>query len=175
MVAYAGSCLWDFLTGELPYLRCPKAPTQLVISYTVTPDAKEQLLTYYDDELASYEVQYNAYWIWLDEDVRGFELVLFSVLVWRITLLQRLLSVTILIRCGPFMIATSVLVTLLILLLFVRSILYVREILQLMNSTFSCLLSDVSLILLVHRYLLAHVKSVWVRRLTLSFVAHITS
>jgi hypothetical protein len=175
MVAYAGSCLWDFLTGKLPYLRCPKAPTQLVISYTVTPDAKEQLLTYYDDQLASYEVQYNAYWIWLDEDVRGFELVLFSVLVWRITLLQRLLSVTILIRCGPFMIATSVLVTLLILLLFVRSILYVREILQLMNSTFSCLLSDVSLILLVHRYLLAHVKSVWVRRLTLSFVAHITS
>jgi hypothetical protein len=107
------------------------------------------------------------------ELIRMLELVLFSLVVWTIALLSRLLSVIVLIRCEPFfVIVTSVLVTLHILLLFIWSSPYVRVILSLMSSAVKCLLSGVSLILLDHICLLSLVLSVLVRRLTLS-LSHI--
>jgi hypothetical protein len=65
-----GLRLWDFLMGELP---CPPsllAPGQLVISEKTTTAEKEQLLTDYEDRLASYESQFHAYKTWLDDDAR---------------------------------------------------------------------------------------------------------
>jgi hypothetical protein len=65
-----GLCFLDFLTSELPFPSCPKAPAQPVISDRVTPKTKEQLLADYDDQLASYETQCSVYRIWLDKDAR---------------------------------------------------------------------------------------------------------
>lgn len=50
-----GLRLWNFLSRELPCPPCPKASTKHVILNMVTPKAKDQLLTYYDNQLASYE------------------------------------------------------------------------------------------------------------------------
>jgi hypothetical protein len=47
------------------------ALVQPMISNKVTPKTKEQLLADYDGHLASYEAQYNAYRIWMDEDARA--------------------------------------------------------------------------------------------------------
>jgi hypothetical protein len=63
-----GLRLWDFLTGELPCPPSPSAPTQPMISGKTTAIEKEQLLTDYEDRLASYESQLHAYMTWLDED-----------------------------------------------------------------------------------------------------------
>jgi hypothetical protein len=62
--------LWEILTGELP---CPppSAPAQPVISEKTTAAEKERLIVDYDDRLASYESQFRAYRIWLDEDSRA--------------------------------------------------------------------------------------------------------
>jgi hypothetical protein len=62
---------WDFLTGELPYPPSPSAPAQPVISEKTTAAEKERLLADYEDRLASYESQFHAYRIWLDEDARA--------------------------------------------------------------------------------------------------------
>jgi hypothetical protein len=122
-----GLRLCDFLTGKLLYPPRPKAPAQSVISDKVTPEAKEQLLAYYDDQMASYEAQYSAYWIWLDEDARAGSILTAS-------MEDRFAAEVI--ECDSshqmwtlLKIARSVLVTLLILMLFVRSSPYVRVIL----------------------------------------------
>jgi hypothetical protein len=55
-----GVRLWDFLTGELP---CPpsSAPAHPVISEKTTAAEKERLLADYEDRLASYELQFHVY------------------------------------------------------------------------------------------------------------------
>jgi hypothetical protein len=60
--------LWDFLTGELPYLPSPSAHGQRVTSEKTTAAEKERLLADYEDRLASYESQFHVYMTWLDED-----------------------------------------------------------------------------------------------------------
>jgi hypothetical protein len=66
-----GLQLWEFLTGELPCPPSPSAPAQPVISEKTTASEKERLIADYDDHLASYEPQFRAYRIWLDEDARA--------------------------------------------------------------------------------------------------------
>jgi hypothetical protein len=63
-----GLRLWDFLMGELPCPTSPSAPAQPVISEKTTTAENERLIADYDDRLASYESQFRAYRIWLDED-----------------------------------------------------------------------------------------------------------
>lgn len=41
-----------------------------MISDKVPSKTKEQLLAYYDEQLASYEAQFSAYRTWLDDDAR---------------------------------------------------------------------------------------------------------
>jgi hypothetical protein len=77
-------------------------------------------------------------------------LVLFLPLVWRTVLLLILLSLSLHTRCSLFcMTDISLLANLPILLLFVRSNSYDREILQLMSSSLRYLLFGLNLILLV--------------------------
>jgi hypothetical protein len=95
-----GLHLCDFLMGELPYPPSPSAPAQPVISEKTTTAEKEKLLTDYEDRLASYESQFHAYMTWV---LSG------------------------LIRYGLFFIRSmSLLDSLPILLLFVRSNFFVR-------------------------------------------------
>jgi hypothetical protein len=54
-----GLRLWDFLIGELPCMPRPLATE------------KGKLLTNYEDPLASYESQFDAYRTWRDEDARA--------------------------------------------------------------------------------------------------------
>jgi hypothetical protein len=63
--------LWDFLTGKLPCLPSPSAPTQPVISEKTTTVEKERFLADYEDCLASYKSQFHVYMTWLDEDARA--------------------------------------------------------------------------------------------------------
>jgi hypothetical protein len=65
-----GLQLWDFRTGELPYLPSPSAPAQPVISKKTTAAEKERLIADYDYRLALYESQFHAYKTWLHEDAR---------------------------------------------------------------------------------------------------------
>jgi hypothetical protein len=57
--------------GELPCPPSPLAHVQPVISEKTTAAEKERLLADYEDRLASYESQFHAYRIWLDEDARA--------------------------------------------------------------------------------------------------------
>jgi hypothetical protein len=61
--------LWDFLTGKLPCLPTPSAPTQPVIMEKTTVAEKEILIADDDDRLTLYKSQYSACRTWLDEDV----------------------------------------------------------------------------------------------------------
>jgi hypothetical protein len=119
-----GLRLWDYLTDELPCPPSPSAPAQPVISKKTTAAEKKRLHADYEDRLASYESQFHAYKTWLDEDAHA-GLVL--TVVWRINLLLILWISSGLIRCGLFFVRSmSLLVSLPILLLFVRSSFFTR-------------------------------------------------
>jgi hypothetical protein len=139
-----GLRLWDFLTSELPCLPSPLTPAQPVISEKTTTVEKERLITDYNDRLASYESQFHAYRTWLDEDA------LF------------------------FVRSMSLLDSLPILLLFVKSNFFVRVTLQLRTSLISFLLFGVSLTLLALSCLLPLVSPTEIRQLHLSFIGPTT-
>jgi hypothetical protein len=137
-----------------------------------TATEKEMLIADYDDRLASYESQYSAYRTWLDEDAQTGS-VLSASMVWRIGFLLILWSLSGLIRCELFFIvAMSPLVSLLFLLLFVRSSFFTKVMLPLMLSSINSLLFGVRSTLLVLNCLLPPVSHARIRRLLLSFVAH---
>jgi hypothetical protein len=66
-----GLRLQEFLTSELPCTPRPSAPAKPVIPEKTTAAEKEKLLVDYEDRLASYESQFHAYKIWLDEDAHA--------------------------------------------------------------------------------------------------------
>ncbi|WVZ52521.1 hypothetical protein U9M48_003569 [Paspalum notatum var. saurae] len=58
-----GLHLWEFLTGELPYPPLPQA--------RVGPEVPKKILASFDDLMVSYESQFSAHRLWLDEDARS--------------------------------------------------------------------------------------------------------
>ncbi|WVZ48897.1 hypothetical protein U9M48_000291 [Paspalum notatum var. saurae] len=73
-----GLRLWEFLTGELPCPPCPQAPANPVVPEKATDDEKQKIL---DDFVAlekSYEAQFSAYRLWLDEDACASSIVVAS-------------------------------------------------------------------------------------------------
>ncbi|KAJ1262704.1 hypothetical protein BS78_09G130300 [Paspalum vaginatum] len=74
-----GLRLWDFLTGQLPCPPCPTAPECPTIPEKATDEAKKELLTDFDDLMASYESQFSAYNAWLDEDARVGSILIASI------------------------------------------------------------------------------------------------
>jgi hypothetical protein len=77
-----GLWLWDFLTGDLPYLPPPSAPTQLVIMEKTIATEKEALIVDYDNRLTLYESQYSACRTWLDEDAQAGSILVASMEDW---------------------------------------------------------------------------------------------
>jgi hypothetical protein len=146
-----GLQLWDFLMGELPCPPSPSVPAQPVISEKTTV-VEERLIADYDDRLASYESQFRAYRTWLNEDAWASSVLTASM---DAVLLLILWILSELIKCGLFFVRSmSLLDSLPILLLFVRSSFFVRVTLQLRTSLISFLLFDVSLTLLAINCLL---------------------
>jgi hypothetical protein len=108
--------------------------------------------------------------------MRMLGLVWFLWPVWRIDFLLRLWSLSGLIRCRLlFAVVMSPLDNLLFFLLFVRSSFFVRVRLPLMLSSIRSLLFGIRSTLLVLNFLLPPVSHAGIRRLILSFVAHMTS
>jgi hypothetical protein len=68
----------EFSHGRASLPPSPSAPAQPVISEKTTAVEKEQLLTDYEDRLASYESQFHAYMTWLDEDARASSVLIAS-------------------------------------------------------------------------------------------------
>ncbi|WVZ72434.1 hypothetical protein U9M48_020898 [Paspalum notatum var. saurae] len=66
-----GLRLWEFLTGELPCPPTPTAPVPPAIPDQATDEDKTQLLDDFATLEKSYEAQFNAYRLWLDEDARA--------------------------------------------------------------------------------------------------------
>jgi hypothetical protein len=139
-----GLHLWDFLMGELPCLSSPSTPAQPVISKKTTAAEKERLLGDYEDRLPSYE----------------------SLILWILNGL---------IRCDLFIVRSmSLLASLSILLIFVRSNFFARVTLQLRISLISFLLFGVSLTLLALSYPLPPISPIEIRHLHLSFIGPTT-
>jgi hypothetical protein len=164
--------LWDFLTGELPCPPSPSAPAQPVILEKTTAAEKEKLLAYYEDCLASYESQFHAYKTWLDEDAHAGSVLTASM---EDLLLLVLWISSGLIRCGIFFVRSmSLLDSLPILLLFVRSSFFARVTLQLRIFLISFLLFGASLTLLALSCPLPPVSPAEIRQLHLRFVGPTT-
>ncbi|WVZ70678.1 hypothetical protein U9M48_019321 [Paspalum notatum var. saurae] len=73
-----GLRLWEFLTGELPCPPSPMAPVRPEIPEKATDEAKEKLLADFSALEKSYESQFSAYRLWLDEDARAGSILLAS-------------------------------------------------------------------------------------------------
>ncbi|WVZ97949.1 hypothetical protein U9M48_043445 [Paspalum notatum var. saurae] len=66
-----GLRLWEFLTGELPCPPTPTAPVPPVIPDQATDEDKTKLLDDFAALEKSYEAQFSAYRLWLDEDAHA--------------------------------------------------------------------------------------------------------
>ncbi|WVZ93221.1 hypothetical protein U9M48_039219 [Paspalum notatum var. saurae] len=73
-----GLRLWEFLTGELPCPPCPKALEHPVVPEKASDDEKQKLLDDFAALEKSYEAQFSAYRLWLDEDARAGSIVVAS-------------------------------------------------------------------------------------------------
>ena len=73
-----GLRLWEFLTGELPCPPCPQAPASPVVPEKATDDEKQKILDDFAALEKSYEAQFSAYRLWLDEDARAGSIVVAS-------------------------------------------------------------------------------------------------
>jgi hypothetical protein len=153
--------LWDFLMGELPCPLSPSAPSQLVISKKTTAAKKERLIIDYDDHLTSYGSQFCAYKTWLDEDAQADSVLTASMedhFAADIVDFERTHQMW-----SFFIRSISLLDSLPILLLFIRSSFFARVTLQLRTSLISFLLFGVSLTLLALSCLLPLVSLAEIR------------
>jgi hypothetical protein len=167
-----GLHLWDFLTGELPYQPSTSAPAQPVILEKATTAEKEQFLADYEDCLASYESRFHAYRTWLDDDARAGSVLIASM---EDCFAADIMNFEHTHQMGFFFIRSmSLLVSLPILLLFVRSSFFTRVTLQLRISLTSFLLFDVSLTLFALSCPLPPIHPTKIRQLHLSFVEPMT-
>ncbi|WP_284123659.1 hypothetical protein, partial [Klebsiella pneumoniae] len=66
-----GLRLWEFLTGDLPCPPAPVAPVPLAIPDQATDEDKKKLQDDFAALEKSYEAQFSAYRLWLDEDARA--------------------------------------------------------------------------------------------------------
>ncbi|WVZ93213.1 hypothetical protein U9M48_039211 [Paspalum notatum var. saurae] len=73
-----GLRLWEFLTGVLPCPPCPKALEHPVVPEKASDDEKQKLLDDFAALQKSYEAQFSAYRLWLDEDARAGSIVVAS-------------------------------------------------------------------------------------------------
>jgi hypothetical protein len=169
-----------------------------VITEKTTTAEKEKLLADYEDRRASYESQFHAYRTWLDEDARTSSILTtsmedrFAVDIVEFEQTHQMWSffhqnyestgqsiylatMSELIRCGLFFIKNmSLLDSLSILLLFIRSSFFDRVTLQLMTFFISFLLFGISLTLLTLSCLLPLASHAEIRRLHLSFIGPTT-
>jgi len=167
-----GLRLWEFLTGDIPCPPPPSVPVRPIISDKATDAEKTKLLDEYDASMESYASQFAAYRTWLDEDARAGAVLAAS--------MEEHLSVDIVgfdhaHQVGLFFVSVmSLLVSVPILLLYVRNSYCAKVILQLI-SILRCLPCGASLILLVLHYHPALVTRVRLRRLLSRLGALITS
>jgi hypothetical protein len=135
-----GIGLWEFLTAELPCQPFPTACAQIVILENATDDEKEKLLIDYDDCMPFCDFHFHEYRTCLHEDARAGAVFAASMKVefdWPNQMWTF------------FVIAMSHLVSLPILLLFIRSSFYDRVTVQLITYLISSMLFGASLTLLV--------------------------
>jgi hypothetical protein len=143
-----------------------------VISEKTTAAEKERLLIDYEDRLTSYESQFHAYRTWLDEDARAGSVPTtsmedrFAADIMDFKRTHQMWSF--------FIRSMSLLASLPILLLFVRSSFFARVTLQVRISLISFMLFGASLTLLTLSCPLPPVRLAEIRQLHLSFVGPTT-
>ena len=66
-----GQRLWDFLTSELPCPPRPVPPIEPVLPKDASEDTRKEASDAFEDAMETFQTQYAAYKIWIDEDKRA--------------------------------------------------------------------------------------------------------